>query len=238
MTIHDMEVAVVPTVWTLSMLPSLPVPDHSQRSSEARRGLTTVICIIVICIGLTHGIGLTAGRITGVMWWVCLLGVYTMAFIALVCLVGILYGDPGVVPRTEATCFPIPEEVQRRINDGGQSLDSLSNIIDGNRSYCVRCLVWRSRPDPSGSSLLLETTCRRAKPHHCRICNRCVMYFDHHCGVFGRCIAGRGIHGNMKYFVTIIGIGYTAFFLAALVAVAGLVNRATRDGGWKHGDDR
>mmetsp|Transcript_5531 Transcript_5531/g.10880 ORF Transcript_5531/g.10880 Transcript_5531/m.10880 type:complete len:245 (-) Transcript_5531:66-800(-) len=233
----DIEAVGVPKVWTLSMLPPLPVPNHAQQFSEARRGVFTVLYIIGICVGLTHGVGLTVGRITGVMWWVCLVGVYAMAALALVCLVGILFGDPGVVPRTEATCFPIPEEVQCRLSDGSQALDSMSNIVDGSRSYCVRCLVWRSGPDPNGGSSLLATTCARAKPHHCRICNRCVMHFDHHCGVFGRCIAGRGTHGNMKYFVTIIGIGYTAVFLSVLIAVAGVIIRATRDGGWDHEDE-
>ena len=233
MTSRDVEAAVVPTVWTLSMLPPLPVPNHRQRSREARQGVFTVLYAIACCVGLTHGVGLTAGRITGGWWWFCLVAIYTMAAIALVCLVGILCGDPGVVPRSDATCFPIPEEVTRRISDERETHDNRSNIIDGNRSFCVRCLVWRSHPDPNGgSSLCGGSPCARAKPNHCRICNRCVMHFDHHCGVFGRCIAGRGIQGNMKYFVTIIGVGYCAFFLSMVTAIGGLIARATREGGW------
>lgn len=231
-TTDDLEAAVVPTVWTLSMLPPLPVPEHRQRSSEARRGVFTVLYVIGICVALTHGVGLTAGRITGVWWWVCLVAIYSMAVIALACLAGILFSDPGVVLRSEANCFPIPEQVQRRIGDGSQAHES-TNVVDGNRSFCVRCLVWRSHPDLSRASSLLGTTpCAQAKPHHCRTCNRCVMHFDHHCGVFGRCIAGHGLHGNMKYFVAIIGIGYSAFFFAVVTAAAGLIARATREGGW------
>ena len=107
--------------------------------------------------------------------------------------------------------------------------DSTSNIVDGDRSFCVRCLVWRNNPDPH----CCGGSCVQAKPHHCRICNRCVMHFDHHCGVFGRCIAGSGLRGNMKYFVTIIIVGYGGFILAMITAIAGLVARATREGGWE-----
>ena len=230
MATHDLEAAVVPTMWTLSMLPPLPVPNYSQRSKEARNGVMTVLYVIAVCIGLTHGVGLTAGRITGVWWWVCLVAVYSMAAIALVCLAGLMFGDPGVVSRSEATCFPVPEEVQRRISDGSHMThDSTSNIVDGDRSFCVRCLVWRNNPDPH----CCGGSCVQAKPHHCRICNRCVMHFDHHCGVFGRCIAGSGLRGNMKYFVTIIIVGYGGFILAMITAIAGLVARATREGGWE-----
>lgn len=230
MATHDLEAAVVPTMWTLSMLPPLPVPNYNQRSKEARNGVMTVLYVIGVCIGLTHGVGLTVGRITGVWWWVCFVAIYSMTAIALVCLAGLMFGDPGVVSRCEATCFPIPEEVQRRISDGShETHDSSSNIVDGDRTFCVRCLVWRSNPDPH----CCGGPCVQARPHHCRICNRCVMHFDHHCGVFGRCIAGSGLHGNMKYFTTIIAVGYGGFFLAVITAVAGLIARATREGGWE-----
>ena len=227
---NDLEAAVTPTIWTLSMLPPPPVPNYSQRSLEARRGVMTVLYVIAVCIGLTHGVGLTAGRITGVMRTVCLVAVYSMSAIALVCLAGLMFGDPGVVQRSEATCFPIPEEVQRRISDGSHGTDgSASNIVDGDRSFCVRCLVWRSNPGPH----CFGGACQKARPHHCRICNRCVLHFDHHCGVFGRCIAGSGLHGNMKYFLTIIAMGYGGVFLSVITAIAGLVIRATREGGWE-----
>ena len=228
----DAEAAV--TAWTVSMLPPMPAPDSKLRSVEARRGMFTVLYTIAICVGLTHGVGLQVGRITGAAWWVFLALIYTMAATALLCLFGLLCGDPGVVRRSEETCFPIPEEVQCRLKDGASTHEGLSNIVDGDRTYCVRCLVWRNRAEPSGgvSSLLGTKVCAHAQPHHCRTCNRCVRSFDHHCGVFGRCIAGRGMRGNMKYFVLIIVMGYGGVFVTFITVAAGLIIRATREGGW------
>jgi len=111
--------------------------------------------------------------------------------------------DPGVVRRSEGTCFPLPEAVANLLSQG-ESLQGLQNIACDSRTFCVRCLVWR----PDGS-----------KAHHCRVCQRCVVDFDHHCVVFGRCIAGKGFWqrkymmprfiggGNMDYFCGLAAMG-------------------------------
>ena len=158
--------------------------------------------------------------------------IYSMAAIALLCLFGLLCGDPGVIRRSEDRCFPIPDEVLRRLKDGVPTHEGLSNIVDGDRSFCVRCLLWRNRPDGYPALVGPVQQCARAQPHHCRICNRCVENFDHHCGVFGRCIAGRGMRGNMKFFVLIIAMGYGGMLMTIITVAAGLIIRATRQEGW------
>ena len=61
----------------------------------------------------------------------------------------------------------------------------------------------------------------RTIPHHCSICQRCVIHFDHHCGVFGRCIAGRGLVGNIKYFLTLISMAFLAFITTGVTGACG-----------------
>ena len=127
--------------------------------------------------------------------------------LAMICLLGLLFGDSGEIQRSPEICFPLPPEVAQRLASG-ETLDGLANITDEERGiYCVRCFVWRPRYGA----------------HHCRLCQRCTVDFDHHCGVFGRCIAGKGLSGNMKYFVGIImaavlgEVGGIVFFLIAVV---------------------
>ena len=128
-----------------------------------------------------------------------------------------MLGDAGVVRRTPETCLPVPPEVAERLRAGAPVPETLRNINsdDGTRTYCVRCFVWR----PAGLQ-------GRGRPHHCRVCQRCVLHFDHHCGVYGRCIAGDGVrNGNLRYFFTIIVMGYAGFFTMLATCVAGLAFR-------------
>ena len=83
---------------------------------------------------------------------------------------------------------------------------------DGKSSYCVRCLVWRRGRRRGWHELDVDCASDDNAdwdcfPHHCSVCQRCVLYFDHHCGVFGRCIAGRGWGGNIGYFKMLILMG-------------------------------
>merc|ERR1712194_488755 len=137
---------------------------------------------------------------------VAILLVYTEACIAVICLLGLLLGNPGVVKRNDITCFPLPDEVAERLNQG-LPFERLGNMPGKNGSYCVRCMVWRPHD-----------------AHHCSTCQRCFKLFDHHCGVFGRCIGGHGLQGNMKYFKTLISMGVSG----AITALAAIVCSTTR----------
>ena len=158
----------------LSDLPPLPKPNLSEMRSQALCGNLLVLSLITIFCGLTNAI-------------------------ALVCLLAIMWADPGTVRRSEATCFPVPDAVAEKLRRG-ESLATIGNITRDGRTYCVRCLVWR--PNDGGRS---GGRAGSSLTHHCQTCNRCVTEFDHHCGVFGRCIAGKcEFRGNMWAFRLIL----------------------------------
>ena len=92
--------------------------------------------------------------------------IYAEAVTAIICLLGLMWGDPGVVKRSPQNCFPLPAMVADRLRNG-RPLDGVGNVHEDGRVFCIRCLVWR--PDDT------ET-------HHCATCQRCVRDFDHHCG--------------------------------------------------------
>lgn len=196
-------------------LPPMPEPDSELQSSQSIGGVTFVFVAIAAAVGVTHGVGLSLHSLPDTWWWFCLIFIYTQAAAALCCLAILLFGDPGRILRSPETCFPVPPEVAERLKSG-ESLDGLENVRDGNRSYCVRCCVWRTHPMVS-PSLLCCFDCER-HPHHCRVCGRCVDGFDHHCGVFGRCIANK----NMPFFATLVGLGYAGFISTVVITIVSI----------------
>ena len=166
----------------------------SERRTEAFTGVGVVLGIIGACVAGTH---------TGVQLMSCVpdhafrrwlpLLVYGEAFIALICLIGLMFDDGAVIKRSKLTCAPTPASVKTWLQLAESSKGRKNITGDDGRVYCVRCHVWRPRD---------------SRAHHCATCQRCVVDFDHHCGVFGRCIAGSGFRGNMKWFVTVIAMGY------------------------------
>ena len=104
--------------------------------------------------------------------------------------------------------------------------------------FCTRCFVWRTRQrrqdegnsgddndNDHSSSSPCSCCCSPSRAYHCSICQRCVEDFDHHCSVFGRCIAGRGLKGNMKYFVSLLFLGATAGATCSISLIVSLVLR-------------
>lgn len=147
--------------------------------------------------------------------WTCRGCIYTEAFLAISLLICLLLADPGIVLRTPQTCCPIPPEVQEALLQGEQVQ---ANVVDEQRTFCVRCFVWRYPEMPTAgflNPLLYKLSGLHRKPHHCSICQRCVAHFDHHCGVFGRCIGG----GNIGFFYGLI----LMWFLGILTSVVTVV---------------
>ena len=141
-----------------------------------------------------------------------------------------MWGDPGELRRTQHNVLPIPAEVLPKLTasvpaSSGAApkphpLAGMSNIRDGDTTYCVRCCMWRDEAAPPGCWRRV-TGSSRVKMHHCSTCQRCVAYFDHHCGVLGRCIAGTWKSGNIMAFWTLILVGQVgAIVMVGAVVVA------------------
>ena len=99
----------------IESLPPLPIPRYDNRRRETLNGIFIVLSIILLFVSLTHGVALTAVQTipkNSVAHVTILCLIYTESIIALLCLFGILYADPGVVYRSKETCYPIPKEVQ------------------------------------------------------------------------------------------------------------------------------
>lgn len=207
------------------MLPPLPTPNLDAQWTESVRGCAVVLSLVTLLVGATTGVIVAAERSLPYTWGFCGL-IVGLACVALVCLVYLMLGDPGVVQRTEATCLPVPGEVKAKLAAGSPLVGALNSNIQEEgvprpRSYCVRCFVWRPHAPPG-----------MPQPHHCSICQRCVVSFDHHCSVFGRCIAGTRTSGNMPFFVTIIACGQLGIWTTVVGVSIALV---TRWGWWAFG---
>lgn len=186
----------------LVALPPPPSPQYAAMRVQACGGCCFVLIVICVCVGGTYyGTELPTRDFPDSLKLALRYLVYTEAAVAIICLLGLMWGDPGVVHRSTDSCFPLPEQVLDILNEGKDFSMLKENIVNDEGSFCIRCLVWR-RSQPGSSRFKGDAF------HHCSICQRCVRHFDHHCGVFGRCIAGRGLRGNMGYFRIIIITGF------------------------------
>ncbi|CAE7790451.1 Hip14 [Symbiodinium sp. CCMP2456] len=179
--------------------------------SESACGCGLVLGLIALLVTATrHMTAKIAGHVNEAVRSTLFYAIHVEAILALVCLLGLMWGDGGVVQRSRRTCFPVPPAVLAALQ-AGSSLDHFQNIIEGDSSYCVRCCVWRrtseGKPTSSCRRVFLRDNGSEYNFHHCSVCQRCVSNFDHHCGVFGRCIAGVGLTGNMGFFIGIILLG-------------------------------
>jgi len=220
-------------VVSLEQLPPFLPPQVLEKRRQALGGTLVAFSIGAIIIGVTQGITLTVGfEKSTPAWWIIFGLIYGQVSAALLCLVGVLVIDPGVVPRTQENCFPIPSEMHQwlvaiRAEHGNQNEERQEETTltrpseqylpspDQNckDTYCTRCLVWRR--SQSNSDI---------RYFHCNVCQRCVGYYDHHCDVFGRCIAGTPTgRGNLKFFYGLLGFGVSTYLTCLGSLLAGLI---------------
>lgn len=151
----------------------MPTPDRASMRSQATMGTTVVLLLILLLVGLPHASSPPPFSGSGIEFRsVGLSLLYIEAFLALVCLCGLMWGDPGTLKRSPERCFPLPSLVLEKLRTDG-TLDGLENVYENGQIYCVRCCIWRSEPNPP---------LYRENVHHCSTCQRCVVDFDHHCG--------------------------------------------------------
>jgi hypothetical protein len=169
---HDVE-AIEPQ--SLDELPPLPKQNLGTMRAQACTGCSVVLLMIGLLVGLPHMVRPNVGArfAEGGAIPVLLIILYAEAAVAIFCLCGLMFGDPGTLKRSADRCFPLPQPVIQRIR-ARQSLAGLENIHEGEKSFCVRCMIWR--PDVLPPRY-------RDNTHHCSVCQRCVVDFDHHCGV-------------------------------------------------------
>jgi len=181
----------------LRELPPLPKRD-SAFYSEPLCGICVVGFLSTLLVAMTSGAASVAdnkavAKVTVVLIW-------TWAGTATFCVLYLLFGCNGEIKRSRHNCYPVPEEVARRLKACPSEPPELKRNIAGEdgRTYCVRCLLWRPHENDTGTG------------HHCNTCQRCVTGFDHHCGVFGRCITD----DNMPCFYTLIAMMITGVLTA------------------------
>ena len=140
------------------LLPPLPVPDHQTRDRQHAVGCATVCSLIVFFVSSASALCLPRSSPVPRALGAALVGaLIAEACVALACLAGLRWVDPGVITRDATRQPPLPEEVSRALRSG-DTLPS-RNVEDAARGdFCVRCLVWRAPPPPPP----LVVTCRSA----------------------------------------------------------------------------
>ena len=86
-----------------SALPPLPEPRYDKQRQESCAGCSLVIGIITACLAATHG-SVALGDMPASFQPYFLAAIWTEALIAFVCLLGLMYSDPGVIQRCEDRC--------------------------------------------------------------------------------------------------------------------------------------
>ena len=194
----------------LRTLPPLPRPMFKPLLWQKLGGFALIALISGAGVGVVQGI-LAAGFPSEV-YWACCGVVYGQVGFTLVCWARVCFGNPGRIRRGRSTCLPLPPAVQAHLEAcrRGEAPAPLANVLEGKRSYCVRCYVWRPEPRPQkrccplpGGATLpwCDADLEAEVPaHHCSTCGRCSAGFDHHCDLLGACIAA----DNLRWFKALL----------------------------------
>ena len=126
-------------------LPPLP-PPLKTRNLEFCCGATTILTCVVIAAGVAAAVIFApSSNLSPTAKIACAVLVGFECLVAVISLLVIGFGDPGVVKRTPSTINPIPKDVAERLR-AGEGLEGLQNFVDESRGvYCVKCCVWRPR---------------------------------------------------------------------------------------------
>ena len=129
-------------------LPALPRPASRQRT-ECRMGCGIVLTIVATCVTATHG-GVRTLECAPRRWDWLLYVVYAEAAVALLCLAGLVFDDPGVVARSRDRCAPLPPLVVSKLRGAKVTLsENIPSDREGGGTFCVRCYVWRPPAPPA-----------------------------------------------------------------------------------------
>ena len=151
----------------LKDLPPLPRPNRAIMRSEACTGVTTVLVLIGLLMGIPHAVRFGAG------WrWpsdglldstaICFLCLYAESTIAILCLLGLIFGDPGALKRSPERCFPIPAAVIERIRSG-QPTAGMDNVYTDGQVLSELAYPGRCGQDLRSSPLFVSVCCARCR---------------------------------------------------------------------------
>jgi hypothetical protein len=149
-----------PENWSrVRSLPALPERHIWTMRRESVLGCTLVCFLVSLLVSLTQGVALAPGAAAPrPLIWAALALIYTEAAVALLCLLGLLVGNPGEVKRSPQSCFPMPESVADRLSQG-ESLNGLANVSFDGRTYCAPIQTDREGWERVGAGVRCGCSC-------------------------------------------------------------------------------